>query len=93
MAIELDMYDIFPLQIQHIPHLGPGEDEGFQFAYLDGDLPCNTFLDLSDAATLVVGDLAFVGLVGPVVLHGAGPEASVDLVAGYDLLRLSRQDQ
>ncbi len=79
--------------VQHVPHLRPGEDEGFKFAYLDGDFPFDALSDLGDEAALVVGDLAFIGFVGPVVLHVAWPEAAVDLVTGYDLLRLSRQDQ
>ena len=41
----------------------------------------------------MVGDLALIRFVGPVVLHGAGPEAPADLVVRHDLLRLSRQDR
>ena len=84
---------IFLSDVQHIPHLRPGEDKGFQFPRIDGDLPCDTLPDLGDAAAFVVGDLALVRFVGAVVLHGTGPEATVDFISRYDLLRLSGQDQ
>ena len=41
----------------------------------------------------MVGDLAFIWLVGPVVLHGTGPETAVDFIARHDLLRFFSQDQ
>ena len=61
--------------------------------HLNIDVPSVCCLNLGDAAALVVGDLAFIWLVGPVVIHVAWPEATVDFVACYDLLRLCRQDQ
>ena len=84
---------IFLPHIQHIPHLRPGEDQCFQFPGIDGNFPRDALPDLGDAAALVVGDLALVRFVGPVVLHGTGPEAVVDFVARHDLLRLFGQDR
>ena len=79
--------------VQHVTYFRPSKDQGFQFSRLDGNLSCDALLDLGDAAALVVGNLAFIGLVGPVVIHGARPEAVVDVIARHDLFRLFRQRQ
>ncbi|HBJ74363.1 MAG TPA: hypothetical protein DDY86_02300 [Syntrophaceae bacterium] len=60
-------------QVEHIPHLWPGKDQGLQFSRFYGDFFRDGFPDLGDEAALVVGDLALVRFVGPVVLHGTKP--------------------
>ncbi len=84
---------IFLSNIQHVPHLGPREYQCFQFPRLDGDLIHDALLDLGDAAAFVIGDLALIGFVGPVILHGAGPKTPIDFVTCHDLFRFSSEDQ
>jgi len=58
--------------------------ECFRFAlsYVDPSFYTYTLLDLGDAAALVVGNLAFVGFIGAIVIHGARPKAVIDFVTG-----------
>ena len=80
-------------QVQHIPHFGPRYDESFQFTQRHFNFTRNALLDLSDTAALVVRYLTVVRLVGTIIIHGAGPEAMVDFITRYNLLRLFGQEQ
>ena len=79
--------------VQHVTYLRSSKDQGFKFPRFDGDFSRDAFLDLCDAAALVVRYLAIIGLVGAIVIHGARPEAAINFVARYDLFRFFGEEQ
>jgi len=65
---------------QQVPHLWPGEDEGFQFARVHGHFSSNPLLDLGDNLAFVIGDLPPIGFVVPFVVHLARPEPVIEFL-------------